>query len=93
MWWLLRNRDFAGAKFGRQYPIAGAIVDFCCIEARLVIELDGSQHVEQQTKDAVRTKALQEAGFRVIRFWNAEVLTQRDDVLERIFLALRLEYG
>ena len=79
----LRNHR-AGHKFRRQYPIAPYIVDFICLERRLIIELDGGQHVERQVADAQRTACLPERGFRVIRFWNDAILRDIETVLEVI---------
>jgi methylmalonyl-CoA mutase cobalamin-binding domain/chain len=84
MWKILRNRGFHDAKFRRQHPKEGFILDFYCHEAKLCVELDGSQHNEdQQVKyDEARTKTLQEQhGIKVIRFWNSEVLNKTEDVL------------
>ncbi len=65
-----------------------AIVDFVCLEKKLVIEVDGGQHIKQQTYDEKRTVFLEAQGFRVLRFWNNEILTQTEDVLDVIFRAL-----
>ncbi|MFC3859906.1 endonuclease domain-containing protein [Deinococcus antarcticus] len=85
LWRALRNR-FLNVKFRRQWPIAGYIVDFVCFEARLIIELDGSQHAEESAceYDAVRTEILEAGGFRVVRFWNNEVNTNLEGVLHTI---------
>jgi len=64
-------------------------VDFCCVERRLIIELDGEQHAETSGYDARRTEALAGRGFRVLRFWNNEVLENLDGVLERIWEELQ----
>ncbi|MGE6170711.1 endonuclease domain-containing protein [Aeromonas media] len=91
LWFLLRNRRFEGLKFRRQFPIGPYIVDFICLEQRLVIEVDGSQHnqPEGQQQDEVRTAYLNGEGFRVIRVWNNEVLGQMDGVLAFIRLSLQ----
>ena len=84
MWKILRNRGFHDAKFRRQHPKAGFILDFYCNEAKLCVELDGSQHNEdEQIKyDEERTKILQEKhGIQVIRFWNNDVLNKTENVL------------
>ena len=73
-----------GHKFRRQRPIGPYFADFACLEARLVVELDGGQHVEAVAYDAARTLAMEREGFRVLRFWNNEVLTQIDAVCEQI---------
>ncbi len=88
LWFRLRNREFLNHKFRRQHPIGSYIVDFCCIEKQLVVELDGSQHLTQKAKDAQRTNYLQSQGYRVLRFWDNEILNQINDVLEAIRLAL-----
>jgi very-short-patch-repair endonuclease len=77
-----------GAKFRFQSPVGPYVADFLCVEARLVVELDGGQHGIQIEKDAVRTKALEAAGYMVIRFWNNDVLANMEGVLETIRLAL-----
>ena len=65
------------------------IADFACTRAQLVIELDGGQHLDQAAKDAWRTELIEQRGYRVIRFWDPEVLTDIDGVLQRIDEALR----
>ncbi len=89
MWYLLRNRRLAGYKFRRQAPIGKYIVDFLCYERRLIIELDGGQHQEQADYDNERTRWLESKGFRVIRFWNNEMLQETDGVQEAILTALQ----
>ncbi len=84
LWLQLRDRRLGGAKFRRQHPVGDYVADFACPERRLVVELDGSQHMEQETADAERTAALFGSGFRVLRFWDNEVLTAMQSVLERI---------
>ena len=78
-----------GRKFRRQHPFENYILDFVCLEEKLVIEVDGSQHFEQTNKDEVRTKILKKAGFRVMRFWNNQVMNEFESVKESIFLALK----
>jgi len=74
LWSILQNRKLSGWKFRRQVAVDKFIVDFCCIEARLIIELDGEQHADAQKRyDDARTKQLEARGFRVFRFWNHEV--------------------
>ena len=89
LWERLRRKQFNGIHFRRQQPIASYVVDFYCHEARLIIELDGGQHSEQNEKDAARTPELKSLGFHVIRFWNNDVLKNMDGVLERIAEELR----
>ena len=83
LWRSLRHKQIHGVQFYRQKPILNFIVDFYCAKARLVIELDGSQHyeIEHQQKDAARDKALAAVGLRVLRFDNRQVLTETDSVL------------
>jgi very-short-patch-repair endonuclease len=88
MWWLLRSRAFNGYKFCRQYLIGPFIVDFCCRKRKLVIELDGSQHADNQDYDRERTFYLQQRGYRVLRFWNRDLLNEQNQVLEAVFCAL-----
>jgi very-short-patch-repair endonuclease len=88
LWSYLRGRQGNGFKFRRQHPIGPFIVDFCCIEKKLVIELDGEQHLDAQQYDASRTEQLQKEGYRVIRFWNVAVLTNIAAVLEQISVEL-----
>ena len=88
LWRHLRGRQVAGYKFRRQVPIAPYIVDFICLEASLIIELDGGQHAEAAAYDTARTSVLQQRGYRVIRFWNNDVLQQTDAVLAVIAKAL-----
>ena len=88
IWKHLRNRGLAGYKFRRQYSVGPCIVDFVCLERWLVIELDGGQHMEQQQKDERRTASLESHGFRVVRFWNNDVLHSTESVLNAILEAL-----
>ena len=89
MWYLLRNRRLGGFKFRRQYPIGPYIADFCCYEKRLIIELDGGQHAERESSDEARTRYLEYQGYRVMRFWNDQVLKETDAVCEMILTILR----
>lgn len=84
LWYHLRAHRLLGIKFKRQHPVGHYIVDFIALTHGLVIEIDGGQHQEQAEKDAGRTAFLNAQGLRVLRFWNDEVLTQTDAVLERI---------
>ena len=81
IWRWLKNRALAGFKFRRQCPIGRYIVDFVCLEKMLVIEIDGGQHAEHVKKDSRRTEYLKSRGFKVIRFWNNQVLGDMDSVL------------
>src|SRR5689334_10195341 len=84
LWYLLRRGQFEGVKFRRQVPIGPYIVDFASLSQRLVVELDGGQHDSQREKDARRTAYLEAEGYRVMRFWNNEVLENLDFVLATI---------
>ena len=86
---VVRGRRFGGHKFKRQFPIGRYIVDFVCIEAKLVVELDGGQHGLQIAYDETRDKYLKARGFRVLRFWNTEFLTNKDGVLETLAWQLK----
>lgn len=88
LWAILRDRRLGGWKFRRQQPIPPYVVDFYCDEARLAVELDGSQHSNAVERDGRRTRYLQARGPRVLRFWNNEVLTQTEAVLEHIWQKL-----
>ena len=77
----LRSKKINGHRFRRQHPIGQYIADFACIEQRIVIELDGGQHQEQNIYDEQRSVCLQAQGWRVLRFWNNEVLNNIDGVL------------
>ena len=87
LWRLLRSRQLDGAKFRRQQPIGPFIVDFVCHERRLIVEADGGQHSESAS-DARRTAFLESKGYRVLRFWNNDILTNLDGVAEIIAATL-----
>ena len=87
LWRHLRQRQIAGLKFRRQHPIGRYILDFVCLEARLVIELDGGQHAHRQGADQERTAWLEARGYRVLRFWNTEVFENPEGVMEAILQA------
>ena len=87
LWYFLRANRF-GYKFKRQTPVKNFIVDFICIEKRLIIELDGGQHQMNQKYDEQRTLELNQRGFQVLRFWNSDVLSATNSVLEVIYKAL-----
>ena len=84
LWQRIKARRLEGIKFRRQQPIEDFIVDFLSFENRIIIELDGGQHVEDRQKDRERDKLLTKAGFKVLRFWNNEIFENLDGVLERI---------
>ena len=88
LWRHLRARRLMGYKFRRQVVIKPYIVDFVCLEARLIIEADGGQHSNQVVYDARRTARLEGMGYRVMRFWNHEVMQELQVVLEQIRTAL-----
>ena len=89
LWLRLRARQLNGLKFRRQHPIGRYIVDFCCPEHHLVVELDGSQHAVRVDRDQRRTAFLGRQGYRVIRYWDNEVLTDLEAALEDILRAVR----
>jgi len=81
LWHVLRGRQFLGLKFRRQSPVAGFIADFLCEERRVIVEADGGQHADNRA-DTDRTARLQAAGYQVIRYWNNDILTNLEGVLE-----------
>ena len=86
LWIKLRDRQIDGLKFRRQQPIGSYIVDFVCFDRKLIIEIDGGHHSEDKvlTEDNDRSRWLTEQNYQVLRFWNNEVLTNQEGVLERI---------
>jgi very-short-patch-repair endonuclease len=90
LWNRLRKLDLKGSHFRRQIPIGPYIADFACMAARLLIEVDGSQHGEVQNKayDDVRTRWLEKEGYRVIRFWNNDINKHMEGVMETIYAAI-----
>ena len=84
IWYFLRNRQSEKFKFRRQHPIGVYIVDFVCLEEKLIVEIDGGQHAERVQYDERRTNALRAKGFRLLRFWNNEVMQNTNAVLETI---------
>jgi very-short-patch-repair endonuclease len=84
LWKCLRSRKLSQYKFRRQHPIATYIADFCCLEAKLVIELDGASHVGRRKEDLNRTEVLENFGFRVVRFWNNEIIKHPEVVIKKI---------
>jgi len=91
LWCELRNGGLDGLRFRRQQPIGPYIVDFFCPAARLIVEIDGSQHASErhQARDAVRTEWLQAQGYAVVRFWTNEVMDELDAVCAAILAAAR----
>jgi very-short-patch-repair endonuclease len=88
IWARLRDRRLLGVKFARQVPIGPYVVDFCCRERKLIVELDGGQHAALAGYDTARTERLQALGYRVLRFWDNDALGNTDGVLQRIVEAL-----
>ena len=82
--WMKLKGDQLGCKFRRQHSIGNFIVDFYCPKAKLIVEIDGSQHQENERYDAKRTENLTNLGYRVLRFWNNEVNTNMDGVIMKI---------
>ncbi|MES2270723.1 MAG: endonuclease domain-containing protein [Pseudomonadota bacterium] len=90
LWMLLRGKRLTGFKFKRQQPIAPYIVDFVCFEQRVIVEVDGSQHVGS-AYDAKRDDWLKSQGFKVLRLWNNDVLNNEEGVLAAIMAALEVD--
>ena len=88
LWQYLRGRQLEGCKFRRQHPFGDYILDFVCLDRKLVVELDGGQHAANSTYDGERTSFLEKAGFRVLRFWNNEVFENIEGVVQVIIAAL-----
>jgi very-short-patch-repair endonuclease len=88
LWSKLRNRQLLGFKFRRQVPLLHYIADFVCMDAKLIVEIDGGQHANKLQADQQRSEQLAGLGFAVIRFWNHEVLQHIDVVLEQIALSV-----
>lgn len=92
LWSRIRN-DRLGVTFRRQHAVGNYIPDFCSPKAKLVIELDGDQHLEQEEYDAERTKYLESLGYKVIRFWNNHVLNNIEEVILAIIYAMENASG
>ena len=84
LWQRLRNRQVSGLKFRRQEPLGPYVVDFFCLARRLIVEVDGGQHAAAGNRDTARTAWFQARGYRVVRFWNTEVIENIEGVLETI---------
>lgn len=91
LWRHLRGRQLAGFRFRRQVPIGRYIVDFACLDVGLIVEVDGGQHEINRDDDAIRDAWLVKEGYRVLRFWNNDVLSNREGVLLRISDALAVD--
>jgi very-short-patch-repair endonuclease len=91
LWSKLRRKQLNGYRFRRQHPLGPYIVDFVCLDQKLIVEVDGGQHnlTEQAAKDAQRTSYLKARGFGILRFWNNEVLSNGDGVVAVIAEALK----
>ncbi len=89
LWYFLRNRRLSGYRFRRQVPLSRYVADFVCMQARVIVELDGGQHVDRRVEDEARTRHLERGGFRVLRFWDDDALLRTEAVLESILAALR----
>ena len=88
LWQYLRNRQLEGCKFRRQHPFGDYILDFACLERKIVVELDGGQHADNLQYDNARTDYLERCGFQVLRFWNNEVFNNIEGVAEVILSTL-----
>jgi very-short-patch-repair endonuclease len=84
----LRDRQVGDAKFRRQQPLGPFVADFCCLDRKLVIEVDGGQHAANSASDEARTAYLNRFGYKVLRFWDHDVLRNTEAVLEQIAAAL-----
>jgi very-short-patch-repair endonuclease len=89
MWQNLRNRQVGGYKFRRQKPIGPYIVDFVCLEKKIIIEVDGGQHASNTNSDTLREDYLKKKGYKILRVWNHEVLRNTESVLEWILKDLK----
>jgi adenine-specific DNA-methyltransferase len=90
LWSRLRGNGIPGFKFRRQFPIKPYFADFCCVQSRLVVELDGGQHVQMKETDRMRTKYIEKHGYRVVRFWDSDVLMKTDAIMEAIYAELQV---
>ena len=90
-WHQVRNRRFRGMKFRRQVPVGPYFADFLCHEKKIIVELDGGQHVKQADYDYRRTVFIGKMGFRVIRFWDTDVLKNMNGVLMELEHALGVD--
>ncbi len=84
VWQILRSHQMNGYRFRRQVPIGRSIADFACHEARLIVEIDGGEHDRSSPREAERSGFLQNEGYRILRFWNNEVLANLDGVHQTI---------
>ena len=84
MWQSIRKRQILGCKFRRQAPVGPHIADFVCFEKKIIVEIDGGQHKAREEYDRKRTEWFRSRGFRVMRFWNNDVLANIEGVIERV---------
>ncbi len=89
LWRSLQRKQLGGFRFRRQHPFGDYVIDFVCLKAKLAVEVDGGQHVEDV--DASRTRFLERAGFRVLRFWNHDAPRNTEAVVETIYRALAIK--
>ncbi|MEO8685347.1 MAG: DUF559 domain-containing protein [Devosia sp.] len=88
LWLLLRNRRLAAFKFRRQVPMGPYIADFLCFEAKLIVEADGSQHLDSP-RDLTRDAELERRGFRILRLWNNDILARPNQILDVVWAAVQ----
>lgn len=90
LWYFLRAKRFYNLKFRRQHPIGGYITDFCCLEKMIIAEVDGGHHAEDEQReyDQERTMYLEAQGYKVVRFWNNDIFSSIDGVLERLYFEI-----
>jgi very-short-patch-repair endonuclease len=93
LWQALRRKQVEGFRFRRQHPIGPYVVDLVCLSEKLVIEVDGGQHASQLERDTQRTRWLESRGYRVLRFWNHDVLRNTRGVVETILEAANRREG
>jgi very-short-patch-repair endonuclease len=93
LWKLLRSSKLAGFKFRRQHPVPPYIADFCCVAARVIVELDGDAHLGQEARDLHRESLLRQAGFEVVRFWNSDVFVEENRVIETVLKLCQARVG
>ena len=86
LWSKLRSRQVGGLKFRRQFPLPPYVADFCCEEVRLIVEVDGGQHTNAVVDDKTRTEFFERRGYRVIRFWNNDVLLNIEGVIDEVLM-------
>ena len=88
VWSRIRHKQLGGFRFRRQHPIGSFIGDFICLEQRLILELDGGQHDDRKDYDELRTRYLNECGYRVVRYWNHQIFEDWDWIAEDLFRLL-----